>query len=241
VARWWRRWATRRTALVVGAVAVGLVLLGAVVVATGGGGSATSSSYAEPAIAPDAARDAGGTAGHGGGAPAFPAPATGESDAGTGGGAAPQAPGQGVPVGTVGRSLVRTAQVALDVDDPVAGVQAVRAVAATVGGTVTQEQSGPTGGWVVLRVPAELLDRAIDDVTRLGEVRDRSVSVVDATEEVVDLDARVASQQASVARVRALLAEATSIGDVVAIESSSPAGRPSSTRSPGGSPPCATR
>ena len=84
---------------------------------------------------------------------------------------------------------------------------------------MTQEQSGPSGGYVVLRVPADVLDRTVDDVARLGEVRDRSVSVVDATEEVVDLDARVASQQASVARVRALLAEAISIGDVVAIES----------------------
>jgi hypothetical protein len=43
--------------------------------------------------------------------------------------------------------------------------------------------------------------------------------VLDATEEVVDLDARVASQTASVTRVRGLLAEARSIGDVVAVES----------------------
>ena len=35
----------------------------------------------------------------------------------------------------------------------------------------------------------------------------------------MDFEARVASQQASVARVRALLVQATSIGDVVAIES----------------------
>ena len=47
----------------------------------------------------------------------------------------------------------------------------------------------------------------------------RTAQVVDATEDVVDLDARVASQRASVDRVRALLAQARSIGDVVAVES----------------------
>jgi Domain of unknown function (DUF4349) len=71
----------------------------------------------------------------------------------------------------------------------------------------------------VLRVPADALDRLIDDIAAVGRVVGRSSQVLDATEEVVDLDARVTSQQASVARVRALLAEAHSIGDVVAIES----------------------
>jgi hypothetical protein len=47
----------------------------------------------------------------------------------------------------------------------------------------------------------------------------RSARAQDATDQVVDLDSRVATQQASVTRVRALLAQATSIGDVVAVES----------------------
>jgi hypothetical protein len=221
VARW--RWSVRRTVLVVGAAAVVLVLLGSVVVLTGGGGSASSVGMAEPAIG----RGAGGSTGADGAVSAdaaAPAPAAPEA---AGGSVGPDGSGfaeqglaeQGVPVGAVERSLVRSAQVTLDVEDPVAGVQGVRAAAAAAGGTVTQEQSGPLGGWVVVRVPADALDRLTADVAELGVVLDRSVSVVDATEEVVDLDARVASQQASVARVRALLAEATSIGDVVAIES----------------------
>lgn len=226
MARW--RWSVRRTVLVVGAAAVVLVLLGSVVVLTGGGGSASSVGMAEPAIG----RGAGGSTGADGAVSAdaaAPAPAAPEA---AGGSVGPDGSGfaeqglaeqglaeQGVPVGAVERSLVRSAQVTLDVEDPVAGVQGVRAAAAAAGGTVTQEQSGPLGGWVVVRVPADALDRLTADVAELGVVLDRSVSVVDATEEVVDLDARVASQQASVARVRALLAEATSIGDVVAIES----------------------
>lgn len=126
---------------------------------------------------------------------------------------------EAVPVGSVDRSLVRTAQLTVEVDDTTGATGSVRAVAVAAGGFVAQEQIGDRGGVLVLRVPADALDRAVEQVAALGAVTDRSSSVVDATEEVVDLDARVASQQASVARVRSLLAEATSIGDVVAIES----------------------
>lgn len=126
------------------------------------------------------------------------------------------------PVESVDRSLVRTAQVSIEVADTEAGLGSVRSAAVGAGGFVAQEQSGSYGGSVVVRVPADALDRVIEQVVGLAvpetEVG-RSTTVVDATEEVVDLDARVASQQASVARVRTLLAEATSIGDVVAIES----------------------
>ncbi len=71
----------------------------------------------------------------------------------------------------------------------------------------------------MLRVPADALDRTTEQVAGIGTVLDRSSSVLDATEEVVDLDARVASGRAGVDRIRALLAQADTIGDVVAIES----------------------
>jgi hypothetical protein len=161
-------------------------------------------------------------------APARPVPSIGAGSAAQERGdtdlAAPQPGGSGaqppgVPIGGVQRELVRTAQLTVDVADPVAAVRQVRTAAASVGGFVTEEQSGDNGSWLVLRVPADALDRLLDEVAGYGRVTARSSQVLDATEEVVDLDARVATQTASVARVRGLLAEATSIGDVVAIES----------------------
>lgn len=131
-----------------------------------------------------------------------------------------ESPGQEVTaVGAIAPALVRTAALELEVGDPPVSVRDVQRAATAAGGYVAEEQSGPSGGLVVIRVPAQALDRLIDDVAALGVVLDRSVTVVDVTEQIVDLDARVASQAASVARVRALLAEATTIGDVVAIES----------------------
>ncbi|MBW0119098.1 DUF4349 domain-containing protein [Pseudonocardia abyssalis] len=194
---------------VVVAVATALLVLAglAVVLVDGGGGGSASGDSASVSSAPSigfaepAPERSGGLADESAAAPSV----------------APAAPG--VPVGAVERSLVRTAEVTVEVADAVAGVRDVRAAAVAAGGFVAEERSGDHGGSVVLRVPADALDRVLDAVGAVGEVTDRSSSVVDATEQVVDLDARVASQQASVARVRALLAEATTIGEVVAIES----------------------
>ena len=124
-----------------------------------------------------------------------------------------------VPIGGVTRSLVRTAQLSVDADDPVAATRRVRAAVAGAAGTVSQESSTDSGAQLTIRVPADRLDQLIDSIAGLGHVTNRTAQVVDATEDVVDLGARVASQRASVDRVRALLSQARSIGDVVAIES----------------------
>jgi hypothetical protein len=184
------------------------VVLGGDLGATGAGSAAQAPSVrpapARPggfAIPDDAARAA--------------APSTATSEA-----AQAPAPPPGVPpIGTVDRTLVRTAQVELEVADPAAAGRRVRTAVAAAGGFVTEEQSGTRGALLVVRVPAAALDRLLDDVGTVGKVLERTAQTVDVTEEVVDLDARVASAQASVARVRALLARAESIGEVVAIES----------------------
>lgn len=201
---------SRRVAV---AVVVALVVLAGLAVAVVGAGDGGSSSSVEsPSVAsPSVAEYApsGGAAADSAAAGYAPERAA----------AAPGDPGQGVPLGGVQRALVRSAELTVEVADPAAGARDVRAAAVAAGGFVAQEQSGEDSGWMVLRVPAVALDRLVEQVSTFGTVTDRSTAVVDATEEVVDLDARVASQQASVARVRVLLAEATSIGDVVAIES----------------------
>jgi hypothetical protein len=131
--------------------------------------------------------------------------------------AAPVAPESAADA--IGRDVVRTAQLTLQVPDPTAAGRGVRAAITTAGGFVAEEQVDAGGTWMVVRVPADGLDRLVDDLAATGTVLTRSGRVEDATEQVVDLDSRVSTQQASVTRVRALLAQATSIGDVVAVES----------------------
>ena len=119
----------------------------------------------------------------------------------------------------VERSLVKTAQVSVEVKDVEPVSHQIRATATGLGGFVSEERTGTDDSTLVLRVPADSLDRLVDAIAPLGRITSRYAQVVDATDQVVDLDARVASQKASVDRVRALLSEAKSIGDVVNIES----------------------
>jgi len=55
-------------------------------------------------------------------------------------------------------------------------------------------------------------------IGRDGQERSRSISTDDVTATVVDLDARIKTQQASVDRMRDLLAKAQSITDVATVE-----------------------
>lgn len=130
-----------------------------------------------------------------------------------------QPPSPGATPETIGRDVVRTAQLTVQVADPTAATRGVRTAVAAAGGVISEEQVDSTGAWLVVRVPAAGLDRLVDDLAATGTVLGRSGRTEDATEQVVDLDSRVATQQASVTRVRALLAQATSIGDIVSVES----------------------
>jgi hypothetical protein len=149
-----------------------------------------------------------------------PSGAAGKSADDTRSGKSPvQPPSPGAAPETIGRDVVRTAQLTVQVADPTAATRGVRTAVAAAGGVISEEQVDGTGAWLVVRVPAAGLDRLVDDLAATGTVLGRSGRTEDATEQVVDLDSRVATQQASVTRVRALLAQATSIGDIVSVES----------------------
>ncbi len=80
----------------------------------------------------------------------------------------------------------------------------------------------PGQSLLVLRVPEASLDRAMTLITGQGGVGreiSRSATAQDVTGDLADLQSRVDTQRASVARVRALLAKAGSLQDVVLLES----------------------
>jgi hypothetical protein len=198
------------------AVTVGVALL-AVLAAAVTLGSSSNETDAVPAIGIAAPGSEGGFAGRAA-APDAAAPEPAPSGA-AGDDAHSSVPEKRAQPGTIGRDVVRTAQLTVQVADPTAATRGVRMAVAAAGGLIADEQVDTTGAWLVVRVPAAGLDRLVDDLAATGTVLARSGRTEDATEQIVDLDSRVATQQASVTRVRALLAQATSIGDIVAIES----------------------
>lgn len=142
------------------------------------------------------------------------------------------------------REIIATAQATVRVDDVAAAAQAVGSAAAKHGGYVesmnigqdgvvptpdpaanggvasdTMPQPAPvTGAWVTVRLPADELTGAIDELSALGTVESSSISRQDVTEQAVDLRARIDALQASVDRLTQLMAKAGSVGDLIAAE-----------------------
>ncbi|WP_370946259.1 DUF4349 domain-containing protein [Amycolatopsis sp. cg5] len=127
----------------------------------------------------------------------------------------------GVPVGQAGvqdRKLVKTAKLSLAASDVPAIVDSVRQVAVGAGGYTGQERSDKHSATVSLAVPSDKLDTTLADLSKLGEVTSREQSTQDVTEQVVDVESRIATQKASVERVRALLGKANSVGEITSVE-----------------------
>lgn len=173
------------------------------------------------------------TAGGAVGAPApldLGAPDGATTDGLTGGGEGGSEEGGGgdagaVAVGRVGAataSVVRTGQLEVVVDDVAAAAGDAARLVRDGGGAVAADSRSRDGGReqaaLVLRVQPDDFDATVERLADLGEERSRSLGSEDVTEQVVDLDSRLATQRASVERVRALLAEADTLGEVVQVE-----------------------
>ena len=115
------------------------------------------------------------------------------------------------------RQLVRDAALALDVedgDDVPPALDRARAITEGLDGYVAFE--GPAE--MLLRVPDARLDEALDRLSELGEVERREVRVADVTAAYTDLQIRLDNALALQARLRALLADAEGVQDVLAVE-----------------------
>ncbi len=121
------------------------------------------------------------------------------------------------------RSIIRTAYVAMRVNDVTDAVAEVRALVAKREGIISGESlsSGTPGGYasITAQVPAADLTAFLDELGALGKVDSLDVTAQDVTTQVIDLDARIAVLESSIERLNALLAEATRVEDIVAIES----------------------
>jgi hypothetical protein len=118
----------------------------------------------------------------------------------------------------VDRMLVRTATIELAAAEPGATVDRARDVAAGEGGYTGREELRDESGTLTLHIPSDRFDQALDKLSKLGRVISREQSAEDVTEQVVDLDSRIATQRASVDRVRTLLAKASTVDEIVQIE-----------------------
>ena len=123
------------------------------------------------------------------------------------------------------RSVVSTASISLISPDPADVTERVAEITTDAGGRVdTRTDSpattdSPASGSLVVRIPSDRLDDALDEIKATGELRHSSLNATDVTDQVTDLDARVTALRASVARLLALIDGASSTADLIELES----------------------
>lgn len=131
-------------------------------------------------------------------------------------------------VGGAERSLVYVGGISLRVEDVTKAADSASRLATTHGGFVAGDNRRASGdddgdgrnsyAELVLRVPSAKFGDTVDALAKLGQELERTRKVEDVTKVVLDLDSRIASQQASVNRVRQLMARAEDINQIVSLE-----------------------
>jgi hypothetical protein len=148
--------------------------------------------------------------------------------------AKPVAPGQGSDTGINGvpvpqafdptRSVILTANIAMKASDPWATAEKAQAVALDLGGDVIGlNESGAKDDHVAsltLRVPSQQFTEALRRLRALeADVTSSTVSGQDVSDQFVDVKARLAAKQAEEQRYNALLARATTIDEILKVDS----------------------
>ncbi|UYQ65133.1 DUF4349 domain-containing protein [Streptomyces peucetius] len=127
------------------------------------------------------------------------------------------------PAAAVQAHVIRTATLEVEVKDATKALAAARTTALNAGGHVENETTERIDDThvtsrVVLRVPQERYDSVLSELAGAGKLLARKADAKDVTDQVVDVESRIATQRASVARVRELMERATKLTDVVTLE-----------------------
>ncbi|WP_405405960.1 DUF4349 domain-containing protein [Streptomyces sp. NBC_01104] len=119
--------------------------------------------------------------------------------------------------------VIRTAALSVQVKSASRAAASARTVAQDAGGLVADESTEQVdethdSSHLVLRVPQDAYDRVLRELSGSGKLLSRTSTAKDVTDQVVDTDSRIATQRASVARVRKLMDRADRLADVVTLE-----------------------
>jgi hypothetical protein len=121
------------------------------------------------------------------------------------------------------RLIIRNGEAVLFVADVTASEQAVRDLAAELGGYVVSSnrygQEESAYATITIRVPAQTFDSALERLRAVAERVDRvTTTSQDVTEEFVDLEARLRTLQATEQRLIELLGRAQTVDEILKIE-----------------------
>ena len=117
------------------------------------------------------------------------------------------------------RMLIWKAHLSIQVWSVSNAVTDATAIVKQQGGFIEQKSDrGDESASITLRVPAKTLRTAIANLETLGTVTYRSVEGEDVTEQYIDVEARLKNKIVLRDRLKQLLDKATSVKDILAIE-----------------------
>jgi len=121
----------------------------------------------------------------------------------------------------LGRSIIFTATIHVEVEDVIAAGAEIENVLVGLGAVLFGQET-TTGdnprSILTIKVRPDRFDDALDRLAGVGELVSQTVFADDVTERVVDLESRITTAAVSVDRLRTLLEAATNIEDVVELE-----------------------
>jgi len=129
--------------------------------------------------------------------------------------------GEGADQGQADRSIIKTGEITVEVDDVAETTGAVRALALELDGYISSSFQGQfdESAALTMRIPADRFDEAIAAIHDLdGEVKAEATREEDVTAAVVDLEARLTNLRAAEVEYRELLDRAERIEDILAIQ-----------------------
>lgn len=121
----------------------------------------------------------------------------------------------------VDRSIVKTGEITVEVDNVAETTGSVRALALQLDGYISSSSQGDLqeSAMLTMRIPADRFDEAVQGIHDLGgEVKAEATREDDITTTVVDTEARLANLKAAEEQYRALLEKAEKIEDILAIQ-----------------------
>lgn len=119
--------------------------------------------------------------------------------------------------------LTRNSSISLQGSDVTGMTDTVLSITTEFAGVVSQKdirnESELSYSSLTVRIPDAELEAYLDRIAAVGEVTFLSTSTLDVTTTVIDLDSRIDTLNTSIATLTMLQADATSVTDLVAVES----------------------
>lgn len=124
-----------------------------------------------------------------------------------------------------GQQIIQSASVTLRVDDIAASATEIANYVESINGRIDSrneyrnpDSSEITSADLMVKVPSDQLDAALERLKTFGNLEGFSKSASDVTLQVIDLDARIASLESSITNLQKLLDDAASVADLLAAE-----------------------